>query len=141
MAKLVDEHILCGSMLKLGKLDPTTRRLYRHQVEATLKTGEKKNLIITTGTGSGKTECFLIPLVNEILKEQEAGTLGTGVRTLIIYHMNALVNDQIRKFPELFVSYEGCYITYGKFTGKTAEDLTRAINKFVERGGYCNGTL
>ena len=122
-------------MLNLGKLDPYARRLYRHQVEATLKAGEKKNLIITTGTGSGKTECFLIPVVNELLEEQEAGTLGAGVRALIIYPMNALVNDQIRRLRELFSSYEGCSITYGKFTGETAEDFTRARNEFVEREG------
>ena len=70
ISELVNEHVLCESMLNLGKLDPYDRRLYRHQVEATLKAGEKKNLIITTGTGSGKTECFLIPVVNELLKEQ-----------------------------------------------------------------------
>lgn len=135
IAELVDERVLCESMLNLGKLDPYARRLYRHQVESTLKAGEKKNLIITTGTGSGKTECFLIPVVNELLKEQEAGTLGAGVRALIIYPMNALVNDQIRRLRELFASYEGCSITYGKFTGETAEDFTRARNEFVEREG------
>ena len=131
IAELVDERVLCESMLNLGKLDPYARRLYRHQVEATLKAGEKKNLIITTGTGSGKTECFLIPVVNELLKEQEAGTLGAGVRALIIYPRNALVNDQIRRLRELFASYEDCSITYGKFTGETAEDFTRARNEFV----------
>ena len=135
IAELVESRLLCESMLNLGRLDPYARRLYRHQVEATLKAVEKKNLIITTGTGSGKTECFLIPVVNELLKEQEAGTLGAGVRALIIYPMNALVNDQIRRLRELFSSYEGCSITYGKFTGETAEDFTRARNEFVEREG------
>ncbi len=135
IAELVENRVLCESMLNLGRLDPYERRLYRHQVEATLKAGEKKNLIITTGTGSGKTECFLIPIVNELLKEQEAGTLGAGVRALIIYPMNALVNDQIRRLRELFSSCERCSITYGKFTGETAEDYTRARNEFVEREG------
>ena len=135
ISELVNERVLCESMLNLGKLDPYARRLYRHQVEATLKAGEKKNLIITTGTGSGKTECFLIPVVNELLKEQEAGTLGAGVRALIIYPMNALVNDQIRRLRELFASYEECSITYGKFTGETAKDFTHARNEFVEREG------
>ena len=135
IAELVENHVLCESMLNLGRLDPYARRLYRHQVEAILKAEEKKNLIITTGTGSGKTECFLIPVVNELLKQQEAGTLGAGVRALIIYPMNALVNDQIRRLRELFSSYEGCSITYGKFTGETAEDYNHARNEFVEREG------
>lgn len=82
IAELVEDRVLCESMLNLGKLDPYARRLYRHQVEATLKAGEKKNLIITTGTGSGKTECFLIPVVNELLKEQEAGTSWCGSKSV-----------------------------------------------------------
>ena len=71
IAELVKNHVLCESMLNLNKLEPYERRLYRHQIEATIKAGEKKNLIITTGTGSGKTECFLIPLINELLKEHK----------------------------------------------------------------------
>lgn len=135
ISELVREGVLCRSMLNLAKFDPYNRRLYRHQVEAVLKAGERKNLIVTTGTGSGKTECFLIPIVNQLLKEQESGTLGPGVRVLIIYPMNALVNDQIRRLRELFSSYEGCTITYGKYTGETAEKYTRARNEFVEREG------
>ena len=135
IAELVENHLLCDSMLNLKKFDPYNRRLYRHQIEATLKAGEKKNLIITTGTGSGKTECFLIPIVNELLKEQEAGTLDAGVRVLVIYPMNALVNDQIRRLRELFATYDDCRITYGKFTGETKNDFTSARNEFVEREG------
>lgn len=135
ISELVDEQVLCESMLNLAKLDPYARRLYRHQVEAILKAGEEKNLIITTGTGSGKTECFLIPIVNELLTEEEAGTLDSGIRALIVYPMNALVNDQIQRLRELFASYEGCSITYGKFTGETTEDFTTARNEFIEGEG------
>ena len=136
ISELVENQVLCGSMLNLGNLYPYERRLYRHQVEAILKAGEKKNLIITTGTGSGKTESFLIPVVNELLKEQEAGTLDAGVRVLIIYPMNALVNDQIRRLREIFSSYKDCAITYGKFTGETIETYSRAKKEFIETEGF-----
>ena len=101
---LVSEGILSPMLLDLHELHPD-RQLYKHQVEAICKSKEGRNLIITTGTGSGKTECFLIPIINQLMREKEAGTLGPGVRTLLIYPMNALVNDQIRRLREIFEHY------------------------------------
>ena len=56
------------------------RGLYLHQERAFRKTNQGKNLIVTTGTGSGKTECFIIPIINHLLREAEAGSLSSGVR-------------------------------------------------------------
>lgn len=134
--ELVDMGFLCESMLNISKFEPKKRKLYRHQVEAVKKSSQKKNLIITTGTGSGKTECFLIPVINELLQQQESGNLDAGVRTLIVYPMNALVNDQIRRLRELFGSYEDCKITYGKFTGETKENYEDGRNEFLNREGF-----
>ncbi len=91
--------------------------LYAHQEKAILKANEGKNLIVTTGTGSGKTECFLIPIIDALMKEKEQGTLDDGVRALIIYPMNALANDQIDRLRKLFVEYPD--ITFGAYTGQT----------------------
>ncbi len=65
--QLVEEGYLCKSILDLDKLHPD-RALYKHQVEAIKKATNDNNLVITTGTGSGKTECFLIPVINHLLK-------------------------------------------------------------------------
>ncbi len=98
--------------------------LYAHQEKAILKASEGKNLIVTTGTGSGKTECFLIPIIDALMKEKEQGTLDDGVRALIIYPMNALANDQIDRLRKLFVEYPD--ITFGAYTGQTPqEDRTK----------------
>ena len=132
--ELVQEGVLCESMLKLTKLHPD-RKLYKHQVEAIRKAVANNNLVITTGTGSGKTECFLIPVLNQLMREKEAGTLGAGVRTLIIYPMNALVNDQIRRLREIFEDYADQDITFGKFTGETENKYSVARNIFIEREG------
>ena len=131
---LVEEGYLCKSIIALEQLK-TDRGLYKHQVEAICKVGIGNNMIITTGTGSGKTECFLIPVINQLMQEKEAGTLGPGVRNLLIYPMNALVNDQIRRLREIFVDYEDADITFGKFTGETEEKYDTARNAFVEREG------
>lgn len=134
LRELVDEGILCRELLKLSELHPD-RKLYKHQVEAICKANNGKNLIITTGTGSGKTECFLIPIINLLMREKEKSTLNPGVRTLIIYPMNALVNDQIRRLREIFINYQESGITFGKYTGETLENYSDALDEFIEREG------
>lgn len=131
---LIDEGILSEQLLLFSELHPE-RKLYKHQVEAIQKATSNKNLIVTTGTGSGKTESFLIPVLNQLLREKEAGTLDPGVRTLIIYPMNALVNDQIRRLREIFIASQEEGITYGRFTGETSEKFKDARKEFLEREG------
>lgn len=132
---LSEEGIVSKEILKLQKFHPD-RSLYRHQEEAVRKAAEGKNLIVTTGTGSGKTESFLIPIINTLLKEKEAGALGPGVRALIIYPMNALVNDQIRRLRELLQDMEDePKITFGRFTGETKETTKEAKEKYAEIEG------
>lgn len=133
ISELVEEGILVKEMLKLKKFHPDDRNLYKHQEEAILKSREGKNLIVTTGTGSGKTESFLIPVINQLLEEKEKGTLGPGVRTLIIYPMNALVNDQIRRIREILYDMDAEEaITFGRFTGETKEKQKDAEEMYKE---------
>lgn len=109
------------------------RPLYLHQEKAIRKTHNGSNLIVTTGTGSGKTESFLIPVFDQLLREEENGTLGPGVRTLIIYPMNALVNDQIRRIREVIATNtKGTSITFGRFTGETEERFEDAKKNYKE---------
>lgn len=77
------------------------RCLYLHQDQALRKSNQGKNLIVTTGTGSGKTGCFIIPIINHLLREAEKGTLTYGIRAILIYPMNALANDQMKRLRNL----------------------------------------
>lgn len=132
LEELAEEGIVSSAILKYNEFHPT-RPLYRHQEDAIRKANDNKNLIVTTGTGSGKTESFLIPVINQLLREKENGTLGPGVRTLIIYPMNALVNDQIRRLREILSNIEDePKITFGKFTGETEKAFDRAKKKYEE---------
>ncbi len=54
--------------------------------------------LVTTGTGSGKTECFLFPVLDHCLREREAGNLG--IKAILLYPMNALASDQARRVHE-----------------------------------------
>lgn len=129
--ELVDEGVLCRSMLRLGggskeKFDPD-RPLYVHQVRAIRKAVEGHNYAVVTGTGSGKTECFLLPILNDILKEFEEEGPSSGVRAMILYPMNALANDQLKRMRELL---RGTPITFGRYTGDTEEEEPGALSKW-----------
>jgi ATP-dependent helicase YprA (DUF1998 family) len=69
------------------------RPLYKHQELAIRGSNAGRNIVVATGTGSGKTEAFLYPILLHLYKEFQAGQLSSGVRALILYPMNALVND------------------------------------------------
>ena len=113
--------------------------LHKHQEEALLKAISGENLIVSTGTGSGKTECFLLPLINELMREKEKGTLDDGVRALIIYPMNALANDQIDRLRKTFIEYPdisfGCYTGQTKHYDKTMKGQKGAIDQYIELNG------
>lgn len=70
---------------------------YVHQVQSWKILAEEppKSLIVTSGTGSGKTECFMVPILDRLAREQEQmGSQLVGVRALFLYPLNALINSQ-----------------------------------------------
>ena len=127
------DHVLCQSMLTLGGGDPKKfdpdRPLYVHQVRAIKKAAAGRNYAVVTGTGSGKTECFLLPILNDILKEFESEGPSSGVRAMILYPMNALANDQLKRLRELL---KGTKVTFGRYTGDTVEREDKALRKWKE---------
>ncbi len=136
--ELIDEGILSPLFRELeagkpaGKLYqhklPIDRKLYLHQENAIRTIVGGNNAVVSTGTGSGKTNCFLIPVLNELLREKEQGMLGAGVRALFIYPMNALANDQMKNIREILMYYPD--ITFGVYNGGTENDEERAISVY-----------
>jgi len=106
------------------------RPLYLHQQEALEKAVAGKNLVVTTGTGSGKPECFLMPIINQLLREEELGALGDGVRAIIIYPMNALANDQMKRMRQLLRSHPS--IKFGLYNGDTRHRQSDAVAAYRE---------
>lgn len=133
VADLVDEGLLCKGMMSLGggearNFDPY-RPLYVHQVKAIEKSVAGRNYAVVTGTGSGKTECFLLPILNDILTEFEKSGRSAGVRAMILYPMNALANDQLKRLRQLL---KGTDITFGRYTGDTEEKESVALRKWKD---------
>lgn len=108
--------------------------LYSHQEKAIKKIMNGRNVVIASGTGSGKTECFLIPVYNYLLKQYQEGSLGPGVRTLLLYPMNALANDQLRRLRKISKVLEekmpDVKITFGRYVGDTPKTRREGEEKF-----------
>ena len=80
----------------------TENPAYIHQEAAWNRLTSNKlaaNTLVATGTGSGKTECFLYPLLDHVLRAKKEGE--QGIKALVIYPMNALATDQARRFAEV----------------------------------------
>lgn len=130
--ELVEEGLLSPLFRNLcSKALPYERKLFTHQAVAIRKAIAGRNLVVSTGTGSGKTETFLIPVLNYLLREQEAGTLGQpGVRALLLYPMNALANDQMKRLRQILKKYPN--ITFGRYIGETPDSKKEAEKYFTD---------
>lgn len=118
------------------------RRLYRHQEAAIRRVSKGHNIVVATGTGSGKTESFLYPILLHLYQEYLRGTLSSqsGARALILYPMNALAYDQRERLGGLAgrLKENGAdfSFTFGQYTGATpenAKDRYRPVSRIVEQ--------
>ena len=131
---LVGEGVLADGFRRISEdAFPLARPLYIHQEQAIRKAVvDRRNLIVATGTGSGKTECFLLPVINHLLLEGAEGTLRRpGVRALLLYPMNALANDQLKRLRVVLRDLPG--ITFGRYVGETRQTQADAEADFRQR--------
>lgn len=129
-------------LIQAGELSPAFARLessefsldrpwYSHQVRSLAQIREGRNVAVATGTGSGKTESFLLPILDRILWDLEAGNTQPGVRALLLYPMNALANDQLKRLRQVLAATPE--ITFGRYTGETLEKRSDAEAKFEQQ--------
>lgn len=91
--------------------------MYLHQQRVFESVKQGRHVLVSTGTGSGKTEAFLYPIVDELLRERDAG-ITKGLKAILIYPMNALANDQLDRLREMLA---GTGITFGQWIGTTPD--------------------
>jgi DEAD/DEAH box helicase domain-containing protein len=113
---------LCDYLDSTGKF-PAQRPLFEHQADAfryaaESRSGEKPSLVITAGTGAGKTEAFLLPILAGLWKQTRAAN-EHGMRCLILYPMNALVTDQVTRLYGLLKDQNKLSLFH--FTSETPE--------------------
>lgn len=114
---------------------PGTARPYAHQLQAwhALLDSDPKSAVITSGTGSGKTECFMVPMLEDLIREhsQKQNPL-VGVRALFLYPLNALINSQQERL-DAWTRRFGGDIRFCLYNGKTEENASNVRKEQREK--------
>jgi ATP-dependent helicase YprA (DUF1998 family) len=104
---------------------PLDRHPYQHQLEAwqsLIQENPPRSVLISSGTGSGKTECFLVPILNDLAQELDdrQDACLTGVRALFLYPLNALIKSQEDRLVAWSEPFEG-KLRFCLYNGDTPE--------------------
>ncbi|MBM3216925.1 DEAD/DEAH box helicase, partial [Candidatus Poribacteria bacterium] len=115
-------HPQCAEIFRDASGNPL--RLRRHQQDAVIRALQRRNVLLTSGTGSGKTLGYLLPIFHSILTD---GSPKPSVRAILLYPMNALVNSQydaLRRLEEQFSEQTGkpMPVRFACYTGQEKED-------------------
>ena len=121
--QLVDDRTLhpeCKRIFRFDKSDSDTGKevlLHAHQTEAIRKAKENQSYVLTSGTGSGKSLTYIIPIVDHILHRSS----GRGIQAIVVYPMNALANsqeDELRKFLVKGYPENQSPVRFARYTGQ-----------------------
>jgi Lhr-like helicase len=114
-------HGACAELFKVGKAEanPQPLHLYAHQLQALAKGQGKQSYVVTTGTGSGKSLSFFIPVIDRVLKGKDKDP-APRTWAIVIYPMNALANSQLEELDKFLHGYpEGQKpFTVARYTGQ-----------------------
>lgn len=115
-------HPLCREIFQLKTPGQIARplHLHRHQLEAIQAAQTGDNYVLTTGTGSGKSLAYIIPIVDAVLRRGS----GKGIRAVIVYPMNALANSQLNELEKFLgqgFPQGQPPVTFRRYTGQESD--------------------
>jgi DEAD/DEAH box helicase domain-containing protein len=115
---------------------PKGLKPYTHQLKSwrLLKAPDNKSVVISSGTGSGKTECFMLPVLDSVIEKKIATPANShGVKALMLYPLNALINSQRERLEAWTKGFNG-KVTFGLYNGVTPEEgINREKNEIQNR--------
>ncbi|MFD8415656.1 protein kinase [Streptomyces sp. NPDC059650] len=131
-------HPKCAEIFQAGKKEssrrpdgrPLTFHLHQRQAIEAAQAGD--SYVLTTGTGSGKSLSYIVPIVNHVLKERQAGGAGGRVRAIVVYPMNALANSQLMELEKYLRHGFGAGkepVTFARYTGQESDEQRRELRK------------
>ncbi len=125
-------HEECAKIFRIGKTgntEGTPISLYQHQTEAIAIAQRGESYVLATGTGSGKSLGYFIPIIDDVLKRKASGNPCQGISAIVVYPMNALCNsqrDELEKFLQSGYGEGKEPVTFSRYTGQeTNEERTR----------------
>ena len=130
--ELVEEGVLHGECARIFRTakDLNERgnslRFHRHQSEAIRTARAGYNYVLTTGTGSGKSLAYIVPIVDHVLRRGP----GRGIQAIVVYPMNALANSQqgeLEKFLKLGYPDGKGPVTFARYTGQESDEERQRI--------------
>ena len=144
MLELAEQDVLHPECAKIFQSDKTPGgticdgrplTLHRHQREAIAAAQELVSYVLTTGTSSGKSLSYLVPIVDRVLREREAEDAPRAagrVRAIIVYPMNALANSQLKELQKFLRDGYGEGrepVTFARYTGQEDEATRQEIRR------------
>ncbi len=118
VGQLVTSGVLEPGCAEIFQAQDTPLSLYKHQEQAIALASEGESFVVTTGTGSGKSLCFFIPVVNHILRARRTGG-PARTHAIVVYPMNALANSQFEELGKFVANVAGAQpVTFGRYTGQ-----------------------
>lgn len=133
-------HPRCAEIFQAGKKEdslrpdgrPLTFHLHQRQAIEAAQAGD--SYVLTTGTGSGKSLSYIVPIVDRVLKEREAAGPDAGgrVRAIVVYPMNALANSQLGELEKYLRNGFGAGrepVTFARYTGQETEERRRELRR------------
>lgn len=118
-------HKDCGRLFVFGE-EKLPLTLHLHQQQAITFAQSSHNYVVTTGTGSGKSLTFIIPIIDAVLRSREKSP-ARRTRAIIIYPMNALANSQEKEFKKFLDNAPELGITVGRYTGQESPETRRML--------------
>ncbi|MFE1359446.1 protein kinase domain-containing protein [Streptomyces harbinensis] len=133
-------HPACAEIFQAGKKETSPRpdgrplTFHRHQRQAIEAAQDGVSYVLTTGTGSGKSLGYIVPIVHQVLMERQAAgpRAGGRVRAIIVYPMNALANSQLMELEKYLRHGFGAGrepVTFARYTGQETEEQRRELRE------------
>lgn len=133
VAELVEAGVLhedTGRVFRLGAATPNVERpslrLWRHQRQAIALAARGESYVVTTGTGSGKSLAFFIPIVDAVARARQEDK-QKRTRAIVVYPMNALANSQFEELGKFLDGLDPSVATYARYTGQESTEERERI--------------
>jgi hypothetical protein len=124
---LVENGVLDPGCADIFRANGQPISLYKHQEQAIALAAQGESFVVTTGTGSGKSLCFFIPIVSHVLAARRTDPVRR-TRAMVVYPMNALANSQMEELGKFIGQVPGHRpVTFARYTGQEDGDERKRL--------------